>query len=179
MTEMSGVIALQDMVEGLSFREVQDETTGKASKEVIDWRQNARAGNLRPSILLQDKEGKPIILPSGNEARHYLPVGAILTIDNGAEVQAGDILARLPKEASKTRDITGGLPRVAELFEARKPKDPAIIAEIDGKVEFGKDYKNKRRLKLVPSDEDMEPVGVPDPQGPARCRAGGRSGQAG
>ncbi len=165
VAETAGVVAFQDMAEGLSFREVQDETTGKASKEVIDWRQNARSGNLRPSILLQDEEGKPIILPSGNEARHYLPVGAIFTIDNGAEVKAGDVLARLPKEASRTRDITGGLPRVAELFEARKPKDPAIMAEIDGKVEFGKDYKNKRRLKLIPADEDMEPVEYLIPKG--------------
>jgi len=165
VAETAGVIAFQDLAEGLSFREVQDETTGKASKEVIDWRQNARSGNLRPSILLQTKEGEPIILPSGNEARHYLPVGAIFTIENGVEVKAGDVLARLPKEASRTRDITGGLPRVAELFEARKPKDPAIMAEIEGKVEFGKDYKNKRRLKLIPADEDMEPVEYLIPKG--------------
>ncbi|MEZ5866378.1 MAG: DNA-directed RNA polymerase subunit beta', partial [Geminicoccaceae bacterium] len=165
VAEAEGIVAFQDMVEGISFREVQDETTGKASKEVVDWRQNARSGNLRPSILLQDEAGEPITLPSGNEARHYLPVAAIFTIENGAKVKAGDVLARLPKEASRTRDITGGLPRVAELFEARKPKDPAIIAEIDGKVEFGKDYKNKRRLKLVPADEDLEPVEYLIPKG--------------
>ena len=156
VTEATGQVVFTDMVEGVSFREVTDETTGKASKEVIDWRQSARAGNLRPSIILQDAEGNPIMLPSGNEARYYLPVQAILNIDNGQEVHAGDVLARIPKEASKTRDITGGLPRVAELFEARKPKEPAVIAEIEGTIEFGKDYKNKRRLKIVPADEDMD-----------------------
>ena len=165
VTEAAGAVVLQDMVEGVSFRETVDETTGKASKVLIDWRQSARQGNLRPSIVLQDEKGDPVILPSGNEARYYLPVGAILNIDQGAKVSAGDVLARLPKEATKSRDITGGLPRVAELFEARKPKDPAIIAEIDGKIEFGKDYKNKRRLKIVPSLEDQEPVEYLIPKG--------------
>src|SRR4029079_6199066 len=114
--------------------------------------------NLRPSIILEDETGKPIVLPSGNEARYIMPLGGILSVENGDQVHPGDVLARLPKEASKTRDITGGLPRVSELFEARRPKDPAIIADIDGKIEFGKDYKNKRRLKIVPSDEDLDPV---------------------
>ena len=165
VTEAAGAVVLQDMVEGVSFREIVDETTGKASKVLIDWRQSARQGNLRPSIVLQDDKGDPVILPSGNEARYYMPVGAILNIDQGAKVNAGDVLARLPKEATKSRDITGGLPRVAELFEARKPKDPAIIAEIDGKIEFGKDYKNKRRLKIVPSNEDRDPVEYLIPKG--------------
>ena len=158
ITETNGTIVFQDMTEGISFREVLDESTGKTSKEVIDWRQSARAGNLRPSLVLQDDNGNPINLPSGSEARYYLPVAAILSVENGQKVHAGDVLARLPKEASKTRDITGGLPRVAELFEARRPKDPAIIADIDGRVEFGKDYKNKRRLRIIPGDEDLEPV---------------------
>ncbi|SNB63110.1 DNA-directed RNA polymerase subunit beta' [Arboricoccus pini] len=165
VTELSGRAVFVDLVEGLSFREVIDESTGKSSKEVIDWRQSARAGNLRPSILLQDDAGNPLMLPSGAEARYYLPVSAILSIENGASVSAGDIVARLPREASKTRDITGGLPRVAELFEARKPKDPAIIAEIEGRIEFGKDYKNKRRLKIVPADEDLDPVEYLIPKG--------------
>ena len=165
ITETAGSIVFQDMNEGISFREVLDESTGKTSKEVIDWRQSARAGNLRPSLLLQDDKGNPINLPSGSEARYYLPVAAILSVENGQKVSAGDVLARLPKEASKTRDITGGLPRVAELFEARRPKDPAIIADIDGKIEFGKDYKNKRRLKIVPSDEDLDPVEYLIPKG--------------
>jgi DNA-directed RNA polymerase subunit beta' len=165
ITETDGIVVYVDMVEGISYREVVDETTGKASKEVIDWRQSARTAGMRPSILIQDAEGNPIILPSGNEARYYLSVGAILNVENGAKVHVGDVLARLPKEAFKTRDITGGLPRVAELFEARRPKDPAIIAEIEGVIEFGKDYKNKRRLKIVPADEHAEPVEYMIPKG--------------
>ena len=165
ITEASGTIVFHDLIDGVSFREVVDETTGKTSKELIDWRQNARSGNLRPSILLQDEKGNPINLPSGSEARYYLPVGAIMSVDNGQKVGAGDVLARLPREASKTRDITGGLPRVAELFEARRPKDPAIIAETEGRIEFGKDYKNKRRLKILPVDEDLDPVEYLIPKG--------------
>ncbi len=165
VTEVSGGIVYQDMQEGISYREVIDESTGKSSKEVIDWRQVARAGNLRPSLLLQDGKGNPVMLPSGAEARYYLPVSAILSVENGQKVSAGDVVARLPKEASKTRDITGGLPRVAELFEARRPKDPAIIAETEGRIEFGKDYKNKRRLKIVPADEDLDPVEYLIPKG--------------
>jgi DNA-directed RNA polymerase subunit beta' len=165
VTEMTGRIVFVDMVEGLSYREVVDESTGKASKEVIDWRQSARAGNMRPSLLIQDDKGNPVMLPSGSEARYYLPVSALLNVENGQPVTAGDIVARLPKEASKTRDITGGLPRVAELFEARKPKDPAIIAEMEGRIEFGKDYKNKRRLKIVPANEDLDPFEYLIPKG--------------
>ncbi|MGI9419033.1 MAG: DNA-directed RNA polymerase subunit beta', partial [Geminicoccaceae bacterium] len=124
----------------------------------IDWRQQARGSTLRPSIVIQDKKGEPLMLASGAEARYFLPVGAILNIEGGNDVHAGDVLVRLPREASKTRDITGGLPRVAELFEARRPKDPAIIAEADGRVEYGKDYKTKRRLKIVPLEEGGDPV---------------------
>jgi DNA-directed RNA polymerase subunit beta' len=165
LTETAGTIVFQDMLEGVSFREVLDESTGKTSKEVVDWRQNARSGNLRPSLLLQDANGNPINLPSGSEARYYLPVSAILSVENGQKVSAGDILARLPKEASKTRDITGGLPRVAELFEARRPKDPAVIADVEGRIEFGKDYKNKRRLKIAPANGDLDPVEYLIPKG--------------
>ena len=148
-----------------------DEATGKTSKEVIDWRQSARSGNLRPSIVLQDENGNPITLPSGSEARYYLPVGADHV---GRERPEGAGRRRAGPSAdarrSKTRDITGGLPRVAELFEARRPKDPAIIAEIEGRIEFGKDYKNKRRLRIMPADEDLEPVEYLIPEGPARRR---------
>jgi DNA-directed RNA polymerase subunit beta' len=165
ITEASGTIVFHDLIDGTSFREVVDEATGKTSKEVIDWRQSARSGNLRPSILLQDDNGNPITLPSGSEARYYLPVGAIMSVDNGQKVHAGDVLARLPREASKTRDITGGLPRVAELFEARRPKDPAIIAEIEGRIEFGKDYKNKRRLRVPTDGEVGDPVEYLIPKG--------------
>jgi DNA-directed RNA polymerase subunit beta' len=95
-------------------------------------------------------------MEAGHEARYFLSVDAILSVENGQEVHAGDVLARIPRESAKTRDITGGLPRVAELFEARRPKDHAIIAESEGRVEFGKDYKNKRRIMVAPIDEDGE-----------------------
>ena len=97
-------------------------------------------------MVLTDKKGKVITLPNVGEVRYPLSVDAILSVEEGAEVKAGDVLARLPTEGAKTRDITGGLPRVAELFEARKPKECAVLAETDGFVEFGKDYKNKRRV---------------------------------
>src|SRR5580698_9459067 len=108
------------------------------------------------------------MLANGLEARSFLPVDAILSIDNGAHVKAGDVLARIPRESSKTRDITGGLPRVAELFEARKPKDFAIISESEGRVEFGKDYKTKRRILVVPTEGEgaaAEPVEYLIPKG--------------
>jgi DNA-directed RNA polymerase subunit beta' len=158
ISEATGRAVFLDMVEGVTFREVVDEATGRASKELTDWRQQTRGASLRPSIVIQNDEGQPLTLPSGAEARYYLPVGAILNIEGGVMVHAGDVLARLPREASKTRDITGGLPRVAELFEARRPKDPAIIADAAGRIEYGKDYKAKRRLRIVPQEEDREPV---------------------
>ena len=120
-----------------------------------------------------------LTLANGLEARYFMSVDAILSVENGAEVKAGDVLARIPRESSKTRDITGGLPRVAELFEARKPKDFAIISEIDGRVEFGKDYKTKRRILVRPGRGGQDAGRVPDPQGQAHQRAGGRLRAAG
>ncbi len=114
---------------------------------------------------MRDDKGEVLILPNGMEARYFLPVGAILSVDNGMSVQAGDVLARIPRESSKTRDITGGLPRVAELFEARRPKDFAVISEIDGRVEFGTDYKAKRRIRVVPSNTELEPKEYMLPKG--------------
>ncbi len=146
ITEREGVAHYGDLVEGVSIREVMDEATGISSKVVIDWRQQPRGNDLKPRITLHDAQGNPVKLPNGLEARYYLSVDAILSVENGTPVKAGDVLARIPREGSKTRDITGGLPRVAELFEARRPKDYAIIAEIAGRVEFGKDYKTKRRI---------------------------------
>lgn len=105
------------------------------------------------------------MLGNGLEARYFMPQDAILSIEPGEEVHGGDVLARIPRESAKTRDITGGLPRVAELFEARKPKDHAIISEIVGRVEFGKDYKNKRRIIVVPEDESKDPVEYLLPKG--------------
>jgi DNA-directed RNA polymerase subunit beta' len=114
---------------------------------------------------LRDEQGEVLTLANGLEARYFMSVDAILSVDNGAHVKAGDVLARIPRESSKTRDITGGLPRVAELFEARKPKDFAIISESDGRVEFGKDYKAKRRIIVAPTEEDKEPVEYLIPKG--------------
>jgi DNA-directed RNA polymerase subunit beta' len=165
ITEREGTATYFDLVEGLSVREVVDETTGISSRVVIDWKQQPRGGDLKPRIALTDDKGKVIILPNGLEARYFMSVDAILSVENGAHVRAGDVLARIPRESSKTRDITGGLPRVAELFEARKPKDFAIISNIDGRVEFGKDYKTKRRILVVPEDASEESVEYLIPKG--------------
>jgi DNA-directed RNA polymerase subunit beta' len=132
---------------------------------VIDWKQQPRGSELRPRVTLRDEQGEVLLLGNGLEARYFMSVDAILSVENGAQVKAGDVLARIPRESSKTRDITGGLPRVAELFEARKPKDFAIISEGDGRVEFGKDYKTKRRIIVVPTEEGKEPVEYLIPKG--------------
>ena len=145
ITEKSGKVKYQDLIEGVSMSENVDEATGIAQKVVQDWRAINKKDDLRPRITLLD-EG------SGETARYLLAVDAILSVNDGQDVFAGDVVARIPKEAAKTRDITGGLPRVAELFEARIPKDNAIIARINGRVEFGKDYKTKRRISIRPED---------------------------
>jgi DNA-directed RNA polymerase subunit beta' len=165
ITEMKGVANFVDLTEGISMREVTDDATGISSREVVDWKQAAGGANLRPRITLRDNDGEILTLTNGLEARYFLSAGAILSVENGAEVQAGDVLARIPRESSKTRDITGGLPRVAELFEARKPKDFAVIAEAEGRVEFGNDYKAKRRIRVVPVESDAEPVEYLLPKG--------------
>jgi DNA-directed RNA polymerase subunit beta' len=157
LTEKDGVAHYFDLVEGLSISEKLDEATGISSKVVIDWRSQPKGGTLKPRIALLDKKGQVITLPNGLPANYYMSVDAILSVENGQEVKAGDIVARIPRETSKTRDITGGLPRVAELFEARRPKDSAVISEIDGYVEFGKDYKSKRRIVVKPASADQEP----------------------
>ena len=155
ITERSGIVDYVDLIEGVTVVERVDEATGLSSKVVVDWKQQAKGADLRPRIVLRDEKGELVKLPNGTEARYFLSVDSVLSVDNGARVNAGDVLARIPRESSKTRDITGGLPRVAELFEARRPKDHAIISEIDGRVEFGKDYKAKRRI-VVKNDETGE-----------------------
>ncbi|MGH7114337.1 MAG: DNA-directed RNA polymerase subunit beta', partial [Stellaceae bacterium] len=165
VTEKDGVAHYVDLIDGLSMREIVDEATGISSKVVIDWKQQPRGSELRPRITLRDEAGEVLLLGNGLEARYFMSVDAILSVENGALVKAGDVLARIPRESSKTRDITGGLPRVAELFEARKPKDFAIISESDGRVEFGKDYKTKRRIIVVPTEEGGEPVEYLIPKG--------------
>jgi DNA-directed RNA polymerase subunit beta' len=157
LTEVEGHVRYDDLVEGISLKDVADETTGVSQKVVIDWRVGSKNADLRPSVVIVDKKGKPVALPTG-EARYPLSVDAILSVEDGAEVKAGDVLARIPTEGAKTRDITGGLPRVAELFEARKPKDAAVLAETDGYIEFGKDYKNKRRVILKPKNDKQDPI---------------------
>ena len=165
ITEKDGIAHYVDLIEGLSMRETVDEATGISSKVVVDWKQQPRGSDLRPRITLRDENGEVLTLANGLEARYFMSVDAILSIDNGAHVKAGDVLARIPRESSKTRDITGGLPRVAELFEARKPKDFAIISESEGRVEFGKDYKAKRRIIVAPTEDDKEAVEYLIPKG--------------
>lgn len=157
ITEKAGIVEYADLIEGVTLVERQDEVTGLSSKVVVDYKQAAKGADLRPRIILKDEKGHIVKLPNGAEARYFLSPDSILSVENGAQVQAGDVVARLPRESSKTRDITGGLPRVAELFEARRPKDHAIISEVDGRVEFGKDYKAKRRVLVVPEQVGDEP----------------------
>ena len=155
ITERGGKVEYLDLLDGVTIVERMDEVTGLTSRVVVDYKQSAKGVDLRPRLQLKDDKGEVAKLPNGAEARYFLAPDSILSIENGAQVAAGDVLARIPREGSKTRDITGGLPRVAELFEARRPKDHAIIAEIDGRVEFGKDYKAKRRV-IVKNDETTE-----------------------
>jgi DNA-directed RNA polymerase subunit beta' len=158
LTEVEGTIAFEDMVDGLSMSEAVDESTGIAKRVVIDWRTGSsrNQADLRPAMIIKGKDGKILKLSRGGEARYLLAVDAVISVDPGGKVKAGDVIARIPTESAKTRDITGGLPRVAELFEARKPKDAAIIAEIGGTVRFGKDYKNKRRITIEPTGKGDE-----------------------
>ncbi|MBI0162947.1 DNA-directed RNA polymerase subunit beta' [Bartonella sp. M0283] len=167
MTEVEGYIGFEDMVDGLSVTETTDEATGITKRQVIDWRANPRGADLKPAIVIySDKKGSKIAkLSKGGDARYMMSVETVLSVEPGAHVMAGDVIGRLPMESAKTKDITGGLPRVAELFEARRPKDHAIIAEIDGTIRFGRDYKNKRRITIEPNDDTVEPVEYLIPKG--------------
>ena len=156
ITETGGSVKFQDLVENKTLTEQVDEATGIAQRVVIEFRAGTKSKeDLRPRITLLDAG-------SGETARYMLAPGAVLSVEDGATVQAGDVLARVARESAKTRDITGGLPRVAELFEARKPKENAIIAKVSGRVVFGKDYKAKRKIGIQPEDggdvvEDLVP----------------------
>jgi DNA-directed RNA polymerase subunit beta' len=154
VSEVAGKVAFAAMEEGITVREQTDEITGLSSISVIDPAERAAsAKELRPGVTLLDKKGKELCLPGTNVPAHYfLPANSIISIKDGADLNIGDVIARIPQEGSKTRDITGGLPRVADLFEARKPKEPAILAEISGTVSFGKETKGKRRLVITPKD---------------------------
>jgi len=154
VSEVTGKVKFDAMEEGITVREQTDEITGLTSISVIDpAERSSSAKELRPAVVLLDKKGKEICLPGTNvPAHYYLPANAIVSIKDGVDLNIGDVIARIPQESSKTRDITGGLPRVADLFEARKPKEPAILAEISGTVTFGKETKGKRRLIITPKD---------------------------
>ncbi|HEX8828973.1 MAG TPA: DNA-directed RNA polymerase subunit beta', partial [Xanthobacteraceae bacterium] len=167
LTEVEGTVGFEDLVEGQSMTETLDESTGIAKRVVTDWRSGSARGqqDLRPALVIKDKDGKVLKLSRGGDARYMLAVDAIISVDPGSHVKAADVIARIPTESAKTRDITGGLPRVAELFEARRPKESAVIAEISGTVRFGRDYKNKRRIAIEPSNKDEEPKEYLVPKG--------------
>tara|TARA_B100000686_G_scaffold231608_1_gene239195 strand:+ start:12 stop:3956 length:3945 start_codon:yes stop_codon:yes gene_type:complete len=152
IAEKSGVANYMDLVEGVSLAETVDDATAITSKSVLDWRSQSKNSELKPRITLRDEKGNVIKKADDNEARYYLVPDSILSVNDGQQVSAGDVLARLPKATSKTRDITGGLPRVANLFEARKPKDSAIIAENDGTIQFGKELRGKQKVSINKDD---------------------------
>ncbi|AGT10255.1 DNA-directed RNA polymerase subunit beta' [Paracoccus aminophilus] len=165
IAEKAGVARYVDLLSGISVRDDTDEATGMTQKIVTDWRSAPKGNELKPEIILMDADGEPVRNDQGNPVSYPMSVDAVLSIEDGAEVKAGDVIARIPREGAKTKDITGGLPRVAELFEARRPKDHAIIAEIDGYVRFGKDYKNKRRIAIEPAQEGLDAVEYMVPKG--------------
>ncbi|MBW2648490.1 MAG: DNA-directed RNA polymerase subunit beta', partial [Deltaproteobacteria bacterium] len=151
LSEIDGTIKFGDIVEGKTMREQVDEVTGLSRKVIVEY----RVADLRPRVSIKDKDGKTAKVPGTHTiARHMLPVGANISVSEGDKIKAGDIIARIPRETTKTKDITGGLPRVAELFEARKPKEYAVITEIDGEVSYGEDVKGKRRTIVTPDIGD-------------------------
>ncbi len=164
IAEKSGIASYVDLIDGVSIQETTDDATGISSKSVVDWRSQSKSSDLKPRITLRDEKGNVIKKADDNEARYYLVPDSILSVKDGQKVSAGDVIARLPKETTKTKDITGGLPRVAELFEARKAKDSAIIAENDGQVIFGKEVRGKQRISIVPED-GSEPSNYLIPKG--------------
>jgi DNA-directed RNA polymerase subunit beta' len=163
VTEVAGYIKFQDFVDGLTVTSQVDEVTGLSSVVVLDPKQRGSGGrDLRPVVKLVNGKGKEITFANTDiPAVYALPAGALVSLEDGAKVSVGDVIARIPQESSKTRDITGGLPRVADLFEARKPKDPAILAERSGTVSFGKETKGKRRLIITPESGDKYEELVP------------------
>ena len=156
IAEKGGTLRHLDLVPGLSVREETDEATGMTQRIVSDWRSVPKGNELKPEVVIVGPDGELLRNDAGNPISYAMSVDAILSIEDGEAVAAGDVVARIPREGAKTKDITGGLPRVAELFEARRPKDHAIIAEVDGYVRFGKDYKNKRRITIEPADGSVD-----------------------
>ena len=157
ITEVGGVVHYGDIAEGVTMEEQVDEVTGLSRKVVVE----AKSADKRPRITLKGEDGKTVKLPNGAQARYMLPIGANIVVEEGTELHAGAILAKIPRETTKTKDITGGLPRVAELFEARKPKELAVISEIDGVVSYGKDSKGKRKIVVTPDVGDPAEYLIP------------------
>ena len=165
IAEKSGTVKYVDLVSGIAVRDETDDATGMTQKIVTDWRAALKGNELAPKIIVTGADGEMLTREDGNPISYAMSVDAVLSVEDGQKIKAGDILARIPREGGRSKDITGGLPRVAELFEARRPKDHAIIAEIDGYVRFGKDYKNKRRIAIEPADDTMEKVEYMVPKG--------------
>jgi len=163
ITEASGKVIFTDFVDGVSVQQQVDDITGLSSLVVTEAKQRGSAGkDLRPAITLVDSDGQPVCVPGTTIVVHYvMPAGAVVNVVDGVSVLSGDVLARIPQESSKTRDITGGLPRVADLFEARKTKDPAILAEMTGIVSFGKETKGKRRLVVTDNEGESKELLIP------------------
>ncbi|MBL3559098.1 MULTISPECIES: DNA-directed RNA polymerase subunit beta' [Marinobacter] len=162
IAEAEGTVRFVNMDQGITVRTQTDELTGLSTMEVIDPKERPAAGkDIRPAIQLIDEKGNDVDLPGGGTAIFFLPANALVTMANGARVELGDVVARIPQESSKTRDITGGLPRVADLFEARRPKESSILAEVSGVVSFGKETKGKKRLVITPKDADPYEVLIP------------------
>jgi DNA-directed RNA polymerase subunit beta' len=156
LTDVGGRVKFGDIVEGVTMQEKVDPVTGKASKVIVEYRE----ADVRPRVSIKDESNKTAKV-GRSAARYFMPVGAIIMITEGDEVSAGDVLAKIPRETTKTKDITGGLPRVAELFEVRKPKEHAVISEIDGMVSFGKDTKGKRKVIITPEVGDTKEYLIP------------------
>ncbi len=161
IAEKDGIANYVDLIDGVSIAETVDDATGISTKAVVDWKTQSKNTDLKPRITLRDSKGNVIKKADDNEARYYLVPDSILSVKDGAKISAGDVIARLPKETTKTKDITGGLPRVAELFEARKAKDSAIIAENDGSVIFGKEVRGKQRVTIESEDGDTSSYLIP------------------
>ncbi len=158
VTEVAGYVKYGDIVDQVTMQDSLDEVTGMSRKTIIE----SKDAESRPRITLKDADGKTVKLPAGDgEARYFLPVGATIFVNDGDYIEAGDIITKISRETTKTKDITGGLPRVAELFEARKPKDHAVICDIDGVVHFGKDTKGKRKVLIVPEHGDPAEYLIP------------------
>ncbi len=160
ISEVKGKVNLKDMENGITIREVTDELTGLSSVEILDASERTSAGkDMNPMVVITDSKGKEVMLPGGKRPAEYkLEQKSLVNVTDGQSIEIGDVLARIPKESSKTRDITGGLPRVADLFEARQPKEVAILAEISGVVSWGKETKGKRRLVLTGKEGKEEIV---------------------